>query len=150
MSDLTLKSLEMAKLGVVLIMDKSKRFIVISIVLLLYFFFVVVPWADSRWFFSTGHSPENNHQVIYFFMVFPFIGLYLALLLWDFKKFKRLRTLLFPLIIFTLFVSFALGMLILGGATMWLTILLVIPVFIAMVVSLGIGAKLDVEESKKL
>lgn len=130
-------------------MDKSKRFIIVSIVLLLYFFFVIVPWADSRWFFSTGGRgmPEDNYRIMYFFMVFPVIGIYLILLLRDFKNFTRLRSVLFPLMIFTLFVSFALGMLILGAATMWLTILLVIPVFFTMIISSGIGVKLDIKES---
>jgi len=127
-------------------LDKSIRFIIVSIVMLLYLFFIVVPWANSRWFFSTGHHVEIGYRTIYFFMVFPVVGAYLILLQRDLKSLEKLRSIIFPLTISTLFICFVLGLLILGGAMMWLAILLLIPASIVVIISFIVGVICDVKK----
>lgn len=125
-------------------MDKTKRFVFVSIAVLLYFFFIVSPWADDRGFYDLGFTPLRQYQNTYSLMVVPvFISYPILFMLYSDNLRKRI--LIYPLTVFTLFINFKMFALIGGASAMFLIILLIIPVIILMVYAACRGHTRDME-----
>ena len=124
----------------------SIKILIVSVLLLIYFFFIVAPWALDRWFFGLGGVRPNSHYIItYSFMVLPVIMVYIIFLMLHFRKIEKFRVLIYPAVIFTLFMCFYYTILIVtdGERALGIMFLATIPVLLAMVISVFKGLKRD-------
>lgn len=128
---------------------KSLEVVLVSLFLLAYFAFIVCPFGNKYKFYSENVMPQPNKTWIYFLLTVPaYIG-YLVYIALRLRNTKILRCIVYPLLVFVIYIGIFICLSIFGGAILWLAVFTVfVPAAIIPVVFI-VGLILDIWQLKK-
>lgn len=128
---------------------RSFRMLIGSLAWVVYVLFLIMPFTVKYHFVSEYTSPPPDKILLYFLMTVPVFSVYVVFMSMNIKKMGFLKTLNYPLIIFSLFSGFFYCLLILGK-TMMFTMLFLTPVFLISIgISFVLGILMDFYDYKK-
>lgn len=89
--------------------------LLISTLLCEYFLIFAIPYGEDNNFYDISTYPKTYNQIIYSFMVLPFIICYLKYIFYVYKNLYFARFFIYPILFFVLFFCIGIGLSILGG-----------------------------------
>ncbi|MCL2141119.1 MAG: zinc ribbon domain-containing protein [Dehalococcoidia bacterium] len=126
----------------------SIRIIVVSMICYVYVCSVVVPFANRYGFFSGASSPPADRTTLYFLMTTPIFIAYIILVIFNLFRLESLRSIVFPLIVFSLYSGFFGSLMVMGGTILWLAVFGFPLFFVALIASVIIGVVMDIRNKK--
>ncbi|TFE19176.1 hypothetical protein [Cohnella luojiensis] len=122
--------------------------LVSSSIAILYMLFLLVPYADSQGFFSENDTPSSSEIIAYVPRYLP-AAICIAFSSTFISKSTFLQSLNYPLLIANIFIGICLGLIIIGGAILWLMIPASLIPIIAIPISFIWGLRKDIQFLKK-
>lgn len=128
---------------------KSLEVVLVSLFLLAYFVFILCPFGSKYKFYSENAMPQPNKTWIYFLLTVPaYIG-YLVYIALSLRNIKILRCIVYPLLVFVIYIGIFICLSILGGAILWLAVVTIfVPAAVIPLVFIA-GLVFDIRQLKK-
>jgi len=132
------------------IKSSSAKVLLISVIWILYIIFVIVPFAENQGLLNATTPPQEDKTLIYFLLTTPVFIAYIVFLCICRKKITFPKSLIYPLIITSLYIGLFACLLAMGWPILWFVVLTIVIVIIAIIVSFIIGLIKDIRYRKKL
>lgn len=123
--------------------------LLVSMLVLLYVTYTVVPYADNNGFFNENEIPRNKEVFLYVILYFPILISYIVFVIQIFRKITFLMSLNYPIIFVNLYIGLFLGLLVMGGAILWLMVFASIFALVALFILFVYGLYKDYKYIKK-
>lgn len=122
--------------------------IICSVLLFLYLILFVQEFGEKHYFYSEGISPEKGYKLQYFIITTPFTILFFIVVKNFLKTLNILRTLIYPMLLITSYISLYFTITIFGGE-IGLLFLYTLPIALfMMIISTIWGLFLDIKTIK--
>ncbi len=116
---------------------------------LLYVTYTIVPYADNNGFFNENEIPRNKEVFKYAILCYPLLISYIVFVIQFFRKITFLMSLNYPIIFVNLYIGLFLGLLVMGGAILWLMVFAFIFALVALFILFVYGLYKDYKCIKK-
>lgn len=123
--------------------------LLVSMLVLLYVTYTVVPYADNNGFFNENEIPRNKEVFKYAILCYPLLISYIVFVIEFFRKITFLMSLNYPIIFVNLYIGLFLGLLVMGGAILWLMVFASIFALVALFILFVYGLYKDYKYIKK-
>lgn len=123
--------------------------LLVSMFVLLYVTYTIVPYADNNGFFNENEIPRNKEVFKYAILCYPLLISYIVFVIQFFRKITFLMSLNYPIIFVNLYIGLFLGLLVMGGATLWQMVFTLIFALVALLIIFVYGVLKDYKYIKK-
>ena len=123
--------------------------LLVSMLVLLYVTYTIVPYADNNGFFNENEIPRNKEVFKYAILCYPLLISYIVFVIQFFRKITFLMSLNYPIIFVNLYIGLFLGLLVTGGAILWLMVFAFIFALVALFILFVYGLYKDYKCIKK-
>ena len=128
----------------------SGKVLISSAIWILYIAFLLWPFAEKFGLLNETTAPQADMRLIYFLLSTPVYIFYIVFICINCRKITFPKCLIYPVIVFCLYVGLFACLLVFGGPILWLMVFSIIIPIIAIPISFIIGLVLDIRRRKKL
>jgi len=132
------------------IKSSSAKVLLISVIWILYIIFVIVPFAEKQGFLNATTPPQEDKTLIYFLLTTPVFIAYIVFVCVCCKKITFPKSIIYPLIVISLYIGLFACLLAMGWPILWFMIFTIVIVIIFVIVSFIIGLVKDIRYRKRL
>ena len=128
----------------------SGKVLISSAIWILYIALLLWPVAEKYGLLNETTAPQADARLIYFLLSTPVYIAYIVFVCVNCKKITFPKSLIYPVIVFCLYVGLFACLLVFGGPILWLMVFSILIPVICIPISFIIGLVLDIRRRKKL